>query len=59
MSQAALFVEKPRCPSCGAAAKNACEHDADIQRGDKEPLTSRPTGCVSSAQLEADEELPF
>lgn len=52
-------TEKPRCPHCGAAARNACGHDADIHDGLKEPLSRRPQGCVASAQLGPDEELPF
>lgn len=60
--QAQLFdqstTERKRCPHCQAAARNACEHDANIANGTTEPLTRRPRGCISSAQLSHDDPFP-
>lgn len=44
----------PRCPHCNTTAKNACVWEAS-----RESDSIRPRGCLVSAQLGPNDELPF
>lgn len=49
------------CPSCGTTAKNACEHEADIAAGIRDPYAPRPRGCLCAwdFQIPDDQPLPY
>lgn len=53
-AQPALFdartTQPPKCPACGTTRVNLCEHEAAIAHGLKDALSSRPRGCLRSAQ---------
>lgn len=58
--QPTLFTAPPAQPKCtrGCKHKNLCEHDGDLEHGTL-LAGKRPRSCLNSAQLTADQPLPF
>ncbi len=52
-------TQRPICESCQTTRKNLCRHDADISAGLKDPHSRRPKTCLNSAQLTANQPLPY